>query len=138
MWRRRAGLGLAAVFAVAGPGAPPAQAGCADAVAPARLVVAAPRALASGEAFALVVETGSLAVGDVLTLRDANDNVLGSVIGTLTGTEPQKQTVAILRELTDDPYPITATLDPADRACPRAPRANELLSLDLVPIAVKP
>lgn len=138
MWGRCAGLGLAAVFAAGDPGTPPGHAGCAGPAMPASLAVAAPRALASGEAFALVVETGSLDIGDVLTLRDAENEILGSVAGTLTGTGPQKQIVAILRELSEDPFHVTAILDPGDWACVRAPRADELLSLELVPIAIQP
>lgn len=102
------------------------------------VTVTPPRALRPGEAFALVVETQGLAVGDQLAFRDERGELLGSVIGTLTGAETQRQTLSLIRDMPEGALTFTAEVVIAGSNETRAPAPGELLTLELVPMEVDP
>ena len=103
------------------------------------LEISPPRALANDEAFALVVETGSLAEGSILTVRDAHGDILGSTVGSPLFPSPHKQIIALIRETKGKTVVLRVEVIPSgEDSALRAPHGSELLSIELVPMEVDP
>lgn len=99
--------------------------------------VAAPRSLRPGEAYALLVETGELAEGDVLMIYDAEGETIGSVAGNALSLVPQRQIVALI-EGERETFRFSAAITSSEGEVLRAPCESELLKLELVPMEITP